>query len=329
MKFDFIGYSPNETMRKITSIVLDLAAAKDHQMGRLTLKNKYDLFKYDKNDVEFQFSPLSYLKDKKVIEIDGEMVKLIPTSSDQIPGDLITLMTYYGDNDGNEYSEDGLIDLIDDLFTGNVLKEEQGDGHPVKEFTDTMELVYPAITRWHSCNDEPNLGTLVLLHIRNNMDCILDDSMRHIVKGKVVMGYFDLFQWKVFPDDAINQLMDNPAVPTMDWRSKAVDLDTFRFSVKHWDYADIPDVETISYINKLADVYDRMNEILATSLITDVSKLYTKDDVLATIDTLMVKLNELRDDVSHVEPAMYDLNTRMNGRYLEAQYEEFLGNKGE
>lgn len=322
MKFNFTGYSPDEVMKKITSIVLDLASAKDHQMGRLTLKNKYDLFKYDKNDAEFQFSPLSYLKDKKIIEIDGDMVKLIPTNSDQIPGDLITLMAYYGGNDGDKYTEEELINLIDALLIGDTLK-------PVKEFTDTMELVYPAITRWHSCNDEPNLGTLVLLHIRDNMNCILDDSMRRVVKGKVVMGYFDLFQWKVFPDDAIDQLMDNPAVPTMDWRSKAVNLDMFRFSAKHWDYADLPDAETISYINKIADVYDRVNEILATGLITDITKLYTKDDVLATIDTLLVKLNELRDDVSHVEPSMYDLNTRMNGRYLEAQYKEFLGNKGE
>lgn len=329
MKFNFTGYSPVETMRKITSIVLDLIGAKDHQMGRYTLKIKYDLFKYDKNDAEFQFSPLSYLKDKKIIEIYGNVVKLIPTSSDQIPDDLITLMAYHGDNDGNEYSEAELIDMIDDLFTGNVLKKEQSDGCPVKEFTDTMELVYPAITRWHSCDDEPNLGTLVLLHIRDNMNCILNDSMRHIVKGKVVMGYFDLFQWKVFPDDAIDQLMDNPAVPTMEWRSKAVNLDMFSFSAKHWDYADLPDVETISYINKIADVYDRLNEILTTGLITDITKLYTKDDVLATIDTLLAKLNELRDDVSHVEPSMYDLNTRMNGRYLEAQYKEFLGNKGE
>lgn len=322
MKFNFTGYSPDEVMKKITSIVLDLASAKDHQMGRLTLKNKYDLFKYDKNDAEFQFSPLSYLKDKKIIEIDADMVKLIPTNSDQIPGDLITLMAYYGGNDGDKYTEGELTNLIDALLIGDMPK-------PVKEFTDTMELVYPAITRWHSCNDEPNLGTLVLLHIRDNMNCILDDSMRHVVKGKVVMGYFDLFQWKVFPDDAINQLMDNPAVPTMEWRSKAVNLDMFSFSAKHWDYADLPDVETISYINKIADVYDRMNEILTTGLITDITKLYTKDDVLATIDTLLAKLNELRDDVSHVEPAMYDLNTRMNGRYLEAQYEEFLGNKGE
>lgn len=329
MKFNFVGYSPDEVMKKITSIVLDLVGAKDHQMGRLTLKNKYDLFKYDKNDAEFQFSPLFYLKDKKIIEIDGEMVKLIPTNSDQIPEELISLMAYYGDNDGNEYSEIELIDLIDDLFIGNTPKEEQRDDLPVKEFTDTMELAYPAITRWHSCIDEPNLGTLVLLHIRNNMNCIVDDPMRHVVEGKVVMGYFDLFQWKVYPDDAISQLMDNPAVPTMEWRSKAVNLDTFRFSVEHWDYADIPDVETLRYVNKITTAHNKLNEILTTALITDINKPYTKVDALVTIDTLLVKLNELQDDVSHIELPMYDLNTRMNGRYLEAQYNEFLGDKGE
>ena len=307
MKFNFVGYSPDEVMKKITSIVLDLVGAKDHQMGRLTLKNKYDLFKYNRNDAEFQFSPLSYLKDKKIIEIDGEMVKLIPTNSDQIPEELISLMAYYGDNDGNE----------------------QRDDLPVKEFTDTMELAYPAITRWHSCTDEPNLGTLVLLHIRNNTKCVLDNAMKHVVEGKVVMGYFDLFQWKVFPDDAINQLMDNPAVPTMEWRSKAVNLDTFRFSVEHWDYADLPDVETLRYVNKITDVHDRLNEILTTALITDIDKPYTKADALLTIGTLLVKLNELQDDVSHVELPMYDLNTRMSGRYLENQYKEFMGSKGE
>lgn len=329
MKFNFTGYSPNETMRKITSIVLDLASAKDHQMGRFTLKNKYDLFKYDKNDAEFQFSPLSYLKDKKIIEIDGDIVKLIPTSSDQIPEELISLMAYYGGNDGDEYTEEELINLIDAMLIGDMPKEEQGDGRPVKEFTDTMELAYPAITRWHSSTDEPNLGTLVLLHIRNNMNCILDNAMKHVVEGKVVMGYFDLFQWKVFPDDAINQLMDNPAVPTMEWRSKAVNLDTFRFSVEHWDYADLPDVETLRYINKITDIHNKLNEFLTSALITDINKPFTKIDASVLIDTLLVKLNEFQDDVSHLEPPMYDLNTRMNGRYLEAQYEEFLGNKGE
>ena len=329
MKFNFAGYSPDEVMRKITSIILDLASAKDHQMSRLALNNKYDLFKYNRNDVEFQFSPLSYLKDKKIIEIDGEMVKLIPTNSDQIPEDLISLMAYYGGNDGDEYTEEELINLIDALLIGNVPKEEQNDDRLVKEFTDTMELAYPAITRWHSCTDEPNLGTLVLLHIRNNMNCILDNAMKHVVEGKVMMGYFDLFQWKVFPDDAINQLMDNPAVPTMEWRSKAVDLDTFRFSVEHWDYADIPDVETLRYVNKITDIHNRLNEFLTSALITDINKPFTKIYASVLIDTLLVKLNELQDDVSHLELPMYDLNTRMNGKYLEAQYNEFLGEKGE
>lgn len=329
MKFNFVGYSPDEVMRKITSIILDLAGAKDHQIDRLSLKNEYDLFKYDKNDAEFPFSPLFYLKDKKIIEIDGEIVKLIPTSSDQIPEDLISLMAYYGSNDGGEYTEEELINLIDTLLIGNMPKEEQRDDRITKEFTDTMELAYPAITRWHSCIDKPNLGTLVLLHIQNNMNCILDDSMRYVVEGKVVMGYFDLFQWKVFPDDAINQLIDNPAVPTMEWRSKAVNLDTFIFSVEHWDYADLPDVETLRYVNKITTAHNRLNEILTTALITDIDKPYTKADALLTIGTLLVKLNELQDDVSHLELPMYDLNTRMSGRCLESQYKEFLGEKGE
>ena len=139
------------------------------------------------------------------------------------------------------------------------------------------------------------------------------------------MGYFDLFQWKVFPDDAINQLMDNPAVPTMEWRSKAVDLDTFRFSVEHWDYADIPDVETLRYVNKITDIHNRLNEFLTSALITDINKPFTKIDALVLIDTLLDKLNEFQDDVSHLELPMYDLNTRMTGRRLEAEYNKFIG----
>lgn len=331
MKFNFVGYSPDEVMKKITSIVLDLASAKNHQMTLLNLNTKYDLDKYNKNDIESSFSPLSYLKDKKIININYGIVTLIPTCSDQIPDDLISLMAYYGDNDGNEYTEEGLTGLIDDYLINNLSSDEQTQTIAQnKKYTDTIELAYPAITtRWHTTIDEPNLGTLVLLHIRNNMNCITNNQMMRIVEGKIVLGYFDLFQWKVFPDDTISELMYNPAVPTMEWRSKAVDLDTFKFSVEHWDYADLPDVETLRYINKMDDIHTRMIGILTSALIEESDKPFTKESALVTIDTLLVKLNELQDDVSHVEKPMYDLNTRMSGRYLEAQYKEFLGSKGE
>ena len=330
MKFNFVGYSPDEVMKKITSIVLDLAGSVNHQMTLSNLNTRYDLDKYNKNDIESSFSPLSYLKDKKIININYGIVTLIPTCSDQIPEELISLMAYYGDNDGNEYTEEGLTGLIDEYLINDLSSNELTQTIAQnKKYTDTIELAYPAVTRWHSCVDEPNLGTLVLLHIRNNMNCITDDQMMRIVEGKVVMGYFDLFQWKVFPDDTISELMDNPAIPTMEWRSKAINLDTFRFSVEHWDYADLPDVETLRYINKMDDIHNKISEVIASALIRELDKPYTKETALVLIDTLLVKLNELQDEVSHVEKPMYDLNTRMSGRYLENQYKEFLGSKGE
>ena len=337
MKFTFVGYSPDEVMKKITSIILDLAGSVNHQMTLSNLNIRYDLYKYGKNlyknsnnDTESLFSPLSYLKDKMIISINDGIVTLIPMCSDQIPEEVISLMAYYGDNDGNEYTEEELTSLIDDYLINNISNDGQTQiTAQNKKYTDTIELAYPAVTRWHTTVDEPNLGTLVLLHIRDNMNYITDDQTMRIVEGKVVMGYFDLFQWKVFPDYTISELMDNPAIPTMEWRSKAINLDTSVYSVEHWDYADLPDVETLRYINKMDDIHDKISEVIASALIKELDKPYTKETALVLIDTLLVKLNELQDEVSHIEKPMYDLNTRIGGRYLEAQYREFMGSKGE